>query len=302
MNNARPRHTRPFPLSLGAVALAGILLLAGCNAFGTGDTSDCDDTEECLANADAALNNQDYDSAISALETARKQNPDNAEVRIKLASAKYGKKNFTLLGLKDMATFISPDAGKSTARTKTHVGGGLQCSNNKGEPTPSTNGYEVVDLKENDAFTNIEDNAQTIDEVEDLLPIEFKGTESYDNLSTSLKSAWLTNAAFSNVASAVIDVHDEVEEVSGHLYREEGGGDVLYCAPDEDRLEDLECAGFNIVKDQGGELVTALDLLRDRFSLYGSDQDEAGSIPKTLDNLIQKMERNLTVDASDCGA
>jgi len=284
--------------------LGAALVLAGCNAFGTGDTSGCDNTDECLADADAAFKNGNYDSAVNSLEKAHDQDPDNAEVRVKLTTALYEQNDLNALDMKSLSDYITDLEGDATksAFSKAHSGVDLQCSVEAAEPTPENQGYTSIDLKENATFAKILTVERMLNRINsELLTREYK-KEVYSGLAPDLKGSWLTNAAFADLTLAVLTVYDEAQTRGGHLYRERGGSDVVFCAPEQTDLDALECEAYRVAEQEDliGEeslLATALRYLKDKNTLFGSSDNSI--IPDALQRLIDAVKSNLDQEDRD---
>jgi hypothetical protein len=304
MTDSSQLHARPVPLSFGAIVLVGILLLTGCNALGTGDTSSCDDTEECLANADVALSQGDYDSAVSALQTARKNSPDNPEVRAKLSTALYGQADLDVFDLQGVADYVTDleESASTAARTKTHVGNTLECNVTSAEPRPTEQGYTTLDLNSNDTFQKISDKRPTIEEVDALLSSEIKDSDAYQRLGEFDKTRWLTSDTFTNIALAILRVQAKSDDVGGHLYQNTSGGDdVVYCAPDEPTLNELQCAAYDETT-AGGGVTKGIDSFKEKVRLFSDTgqvgEDDGGAILDALERLKTAVQSN--IDDSDC--
>ena len=288
--------------------LVGVLL-AGCNAFGTGDTGSCNDTEECLANAEVALDQGDYDSAVSALRTARENSPDNPEVRAKLSAALYGQADLDVFDLQGVAEYVSDleENAETAVRTKTHVGNTLACNVSSAEPRPTEQGYTDLDLNENDSdendsFRKISRKDSTIEEVERLLPKKVEESAAYQSLGERDKVRMLNSATFTNIALAILNVQAKSDEVGGHLYQRTGGGDdVVYCAPNEKTLDELQCAAYEETTEGGG-LTRGIANFREKIRLFndtGQTGEEEGPVVDALNQLKTAVQSN--IDDGDCG-
>lgn len=266
-------------ISVGMVLLCTAVLLVGCNVFGTGEAGgeSCSDTNECLANADVALANQNYDSAVSALQTAMEQNPDDPEVRSKLAASKFGQKGLNILDVKRISDSNldgeSVEGVTSTARAKTHVGGDLECIAENAEPRPtesSAGDFESLNLEADSNFVKLRENKSIFEEVGKLLSPELKESAEFQNLRDEVKGTWFTSAAFTRAALSIITIQETSNAVGGHLFQNlDVGKDVVYCAPNQKTLETLKCTGFKEATEGG--LAKAEDEFREKVDLFGNE-------------------------------
>jgi hypothetical protein len=285
--------------------MCGALLLTGCNALGTGDTSNCNDTQECLDNADVALSQGDYDSAVSALQTARENSPDNPKVRAKLSAALYGQADLDVFDLQGVADYVTDleERSANAVRTKTHVGNTLACNVSSAEPRPTEQGYTDLDLNANDSFRKISGKRPTIDEVDGLLPNKVGESEAYQGLGELDKVRMLNSATFTNIASAILSVQAKSDAVGGHLYQStsDSGDDVVYCAPDQQTLDELQCAAYDEVVEGGGLAKGIANFETKIMEFSGEDQvgeDEGGAILDALKRLKTAVQEN--IDDSQC--
>jgi tetratricopeptide (TPR) repeat protein len=298
MIDLRRFRSGSIPTSLGAVVLFSVVLLVGCNAFGTGDTSSCDDVDECLANAETALNKGDYDSAVSALETAHDKEPDNAEVETQLSNALYQQVDLGVTDLKQLSEYITEleedqaSAVRSTASVgKSH---GPACSV---DPHGS-----LTNLKLNEAedFAPFLDNIDLINRVSRILGLSSgELPESFDGLSQNMQASWYASAAFTNVAQVVLSIQQKSVNLGGSLNKQTDQGNIVYCAPDDAKLKDLQCAAYEVATRDANSLAEAIEYLQARREALGTgDGSAAEEVENALEDLSEAVKEN--VDPSTC--
>lgn len=290
-------------IPVGSVLLCTAILFAGCNAFGTGETGgeSCSGTRECLSNADVALANQNYDSAVSALEMAMEENPDNLEVRSKLAASKVGRKGIDILDVKRVADAnlkqTSTESPTSTARTKTHFGGKYECSVEDAEPRPTESAagdFEPLNLEADSNFVKLRDNRSILEEVKKLLAPELKKTDKFQNLEDEVKATWFASVAFREAASSLLAIQATSNAVGGHIFQNlDIGRDAVYCAPNEEALETLQCTGFGEATEGG--FAKAEEEFRKKLDLFGN---ETSIILEAIENIQGVFKSNIR--AEDC--
>jgi len=284
--------------SLGAVALFSVVLLVGCNAFGTGDTSSCDDVDECLANAETALNKGDYDSAVSALETAHDREPDNAEVETQLSNALYQQADLGVTDLKQLADYITEleEDQASAARSTAPVGKshGPVCSVDPHGPLTD------LDLKNAEDFAPFLDNIDLVNRVSSILGLSSgEPPESFGGLSENMRATWYTSAVFTNVAQAILSVQQKSEDLGGSLNKQSEDGNIVYCAPSDTDLKDLQCDAYEVATRDANSLAEAIEYFQARSKLFGSSEGSAADEVQTaLETLRDAVEEN--VDEGEC--
>jgi hypothetical protein len=277
--------------------LVGVLL-AGCNAFGTGDTSSCDDVDECLANAETALNKEDYDSAVSALETAHDKEPDNAEVETQLSNALYQKADLGITDLKELSDYITEleEDQANGLRSKAAAGKshGPACSVDPHGP--------LTNLKLNEAedFAPFLDNVGLVNDVARILRLSSgEPPESFDGLSQNMQASWYTSAAFTNVAQVVLNIQQKSDNLGGSLNKQTDQGNIVYCAPNDTKLKDLQCAAYEAATRDANSLAEAIEYLQDRREALGTgDGSAAENVENALEDLSTAVKEN--VDPTTC--
>jgi len=290
-----------------SILLGAALFLAGCNAFGTGNTSGGDTVEELVADADVALSEGDYDSAVSSLEKAYDKEPENAEVRIKLSNALYGQANLSSIELRelsDLATDLSNNRAKRALNAKSHGGEALVCSVDAAEPRPTENGYELIDLRSNEVLTTLNSEKALIDRVgNDLVSEGLITADTFDDLTVTLRQNAFLNAAFTNVFAGIQTVYSEGLKRDAHVYSKSNSTDevqdVIVCAPTQEDLDALECED-TYKKNLVGEnslLSTAVSYLQLRDEILGA---ETSNLTKALEDLTEAVENN--IDEQSCSA
>ncbi|PQJ35284.1 hypothetical protein BSZ35_12340 [Salinibacter sp. 10B] len=282
--------------------LAVIGLLGGCNLFGAGSTTNGDTVDELVADADVAISKGNYDSAVTSLETAYDRAPENPEVRIKLTTALYGQADLTVVDLKEIVDYVSGlEDDRAGASRHSSAKNGLQCSVEAAEPDPRAQGYEEIDLRAHEVFSVFFNNESLVNRVAtDILDQEFSQTQKFETLPADLRASWFTNASFTEIARAILVVHDEAMERGGHLFRDPND-DVVFCAPEQADLEALECAAYRVAEQEdliGQEslLATALRFLILKNEQFGTSGED-GLLPDALNELMGAVQEN--IDAQD---
>jgi hypothetical protein len=278
--------------------VAGAGLLGGCNLFGTGSTSNGDTVDELVADADVAISKGNYDSAVASLETAYDREPENPEVRIKLSTALYGQADLDVVDLKRMVDYVSGlEEDQAGTNSLASAKNGLQCSVEAAEPNPSEQGYEEIDLGENDIFSVFFENESVVNRVAtEILGRDFNTTEEFEALPADLKASWFTMVSFTEISRAILVVHGEATERGGRLFRDSNDG-VVFCAPEQADLDALECEAYRVAEQEDliGEeslLATALRFLKLKGEQFGSSGEE-GLIPESLSELIDAVQENI---------
>jgi hypothetical protein len=210
----------------------------------------------------------------------------------------YGQADLNVVDLKRLVDYVSGlEEEQAGANSLAPAKNGLQCSVEAAEPNPTEQGYEEIDLGQNTVFSVFLNNQSLIDRVaNDILRQGFSDTEEFGNLAADLQSSWLTIAAFSEIATAVLTVHSEAEERGGRLFRDSNDG-VVFCAPEEADLEALECEAYRVAEQEDliGEqslLARALNFLVLKNEQFGAPGED-GLIPEALNELIDAVQENI---------
>lgn len=269
--------------------------------FGAGSTNNGDTVDELVADADVAISQGDYDSAVASLETAYDREPENPEVRIKLTTALYGQADLDVVDLKEMVDYVSGlEDEQAGTNSRVSAKNGLQCSVESAEPSPSEQGYEEIDLRENEVFSVFFNNESLVSRVAtQILDRQFSQTEEFQELPADLRASWFTNVSFTEIARAILVVHNEATERGGRLFRDSNDG-VVFCAPEQADLDALECEAYRVAEQEdliGQESLLAaalrfLTLKNEQFGASGED----GLIPEALNELIGAVQENIDDD------
>ena len=284
-----PTRMRP----LQALLLALLLLpLAACDETG-GISSDA---EIAVQDAVIARQSGDYARAVLILEDAHARAPENAKVRVELATTLLERDGIDLLDIDRVSQFLSEGAG-ATARTASAARSGAACVY-ASDPTA-----EAFELTAINGFADLVAEAATIDRTSDLLstviPAELSGFDlcsnvvdgalSYDRAGAlaALTAQGLTDVqvrqvlavnALTQLLDAYLFVSTEV--VQDVTWYRLGDGSIAICADDPAALRaDAEGAVANF-----GEAVLSLDA---RASLLGNNAAAADLVDLAKDAFVE---------------
>lgn len=238
----------------------------------------CDETGGLSADVDAAVQDAiiarqsgDYERAVEILEDAHDREPDNAAVRVELATTLLERDEIDLLDVDRIARFITEGAGTAAGAANT-IRSGAACPY---ASDPTARSFEPADI---DGFTGLVAEAASVDraiellstivppEVGDLdLCMTFVGDQlvyDRDAAIDALRAQGLTEAqvrqalavnALAHTVGAYVFVSTElVEEATWYRLSD---GSIALCADDPEALRD----GTEDAVNQFGEAVLSLD-------------------------------------------
>lgn len=267
-------------LSAALLFVATPLFLVGCDATESG----AGDIEALLTDARIARQAGDIDQAISLLETAFHLAPDNAPVRIELASTYMEQSDVDLLDLDRIALYLTTFEETTAAPgTPSTVGKSCQFENDpNAEPFELRNYEEYIELFENRELINevlsLLDGTDPAGINLEIIPEELRslslcggiseGDLDYDRdgaLSAmrdlGLSDDEITTALAVNAVGRFLEAYFFITEdipQQAQFYRvmDENGDYIGVCAEDPDALrQQVETAILDL-----GEAITSLDL------------------------------------------
>lgn len=258
-------YSRVWCAVLGGLLLGGVL--AGCNVFG-GIGEDSDDPQVLLRDARAALDRGDPQTAVGYLEQAFEMDPNDPEIRIELAGARFAVAEIDLLTLKGLVEHINGGASSQARASGAGKAGGAHCTF---DADPET--LESFDYTAAPEYQRIRAEIEMFVDARDLLD----GIRPADlaALPEETRARWYLVRAFTRIALAIDAIHDEGERIDAALYRLPAEQNSIgICAASASALEAAEA---RIKCDHLSQILQGLDELEQR-SLLLDDADISGII------------------------
>lgn len=277
---------RPFRALIAALAL---LPLAACDEVG----ATAEDVETAVDDAVIARQSGDYDQAVEILEDALKREPENAEVRVELATTVLERDGIDLLDVDRIAQFVTRATGEGAPAAPAEPGARAAC---RYAADPTARPFNPVDVA---GFEDLARSAGSVSRALDLLgPVVPPALQSFDvctsvadgaldydrdgavaalrarGLSEGQVRQTLAVNALARFIDAYLYVSTELPEQT--TWYRLSDGSVAICVEDEDAVRDQAEAA---VQDFG-EAVLSLDA---RASLMGGGSAAADIVDLALD-------------------
>ena len=274
---------------LGALLLVALLLpLAACDE--TGGTSA--DVETAVEDAVIARQSGDYDTAVRLLESAYEREPENATVRVELATTILKRDDIDLLDVDRIAQYVTDGVGGEAAQPAASEARGA-CAV-ASDPTASE--FDPTDLAGFDDLTaHAVSIRRALELIRPVMPDALTGFSICSNVVdgqlaydrdgaiAELRARGLSEArvaqvlavnALANLIDAYLFVSTELPEQT--TWYRLADGSIAICAADEAALRtEAEGAIANL-----GEAVLSLDA---RASILGADSAAADLVEMALD-------------------
>lgn len=259
-----------------ALVLSASVLISACD----GGDADLDDIQALLADARIARQAGDLPGAIAILESAHDQAPENAPVRIELASAYMEQEGVDLLDLDRIALYLTNFEDNLVGTGTNTAAVGKTCQY---EGDPNAQPFELRDYEEYlelfDARTQINEVIALLNESpQPVVPAELRalglcsgisdGELDYDRDAAlgemetmGLTEDEITTALAVNAVGRFLEAYffiteDLPQEASWYRVESEEGDYIGVCADDP---EALRSQAETAIRDVG-EAITSLDL------------------------------------------
>lgn len=276
------RALNPF-----AVLAICMFIATGCNAFEFMYSDDSDEPEVLLDDARLALQTGDTDKAIELLTKALEKAPENAEIKIELSSALFQANDIDLLGMKELAEFISEPPSVSGKQVS-----GMQTSDYTTDTCNFQSTLSATELQftQSPAYQSLESNVDVLEQSIVLLSQTLDNEEA-DDLAENLLSNGYLMRAISNMAISVIEVKLQADAAGAKLYRLPGGN-IGYCANDAESLAQLETF---VVCDKLPTINHAINDLISRQSLFSlGDTELVNAVSAARDHITDAITVSCT--------